>query len=484
MKRRALLSSLAAGGVAAIAGCNGRTDGANGTTTHGDDSTRTTTSTANDAPTPPETGLADATTAVFETRDRTVSLLGGRRRLSSGVVMRAWLSATATADHPARVTATLRNDTEYESTLRLGDVPPFGATPHASPGRDYDHTLYLAPTEDHGFATTAPGVARAQSGGWYLDAAPDRWQPEAVDLAAGDTLVGEFAVVPREPGSIPTGRYAFGYADDPLTLSVWQTSKPGPAERSRFENATPPAFEKQSPQWYHGATPKTPTFLQPNTEQVDAPAPVSFTLYNHLTEPLSGNFYDWALYKQVDGEWYHIAPWAIPVPLTPLAPGDTHTWTLHAFNSPSVECEDAIALGYLGGGRYAFHVSMSSEDGPTHAALFDFDAPAVSVTPTDGVTTSRSDGVVTVTGPGRDADTGGDATLVVERAETADTRLIPEQVMRRRNRGLRNTLPFFESGVVRVELHTDDGTVDGIVGYDAGARTFRFDGEAFVARRA
>lgn len=482
MRRRALLSSLAAGSVAALAGCNERGNATDGTTTHEDDSTRTTTPTTTDAPTPPDTGLADATTAVFETRNRTVSLLGGRRRLPSGLVMRAWLSATATADHPARVTATLTNDTEYETMLRLGEVPPFDATPHASPGRDYDHTLYLAPTERHGFATTVPAVARAKSGGWYLDAAPDRWQPEAVELGAGETLVGEFAVVPERPDSFPPGRYAFGHTDDPLTLSVWQTSQPGPTEESAFENATPPAFAEQSPAWYHDATPETPAFLQPSAERVDAPAAVEFTLHNYRTEPLSGNFYDWTLYKQVEDDWYQIAPWAIPVPLTPLAPGDTHTWTLHAFAGPSVECEDAIALGHLGGGRYAFHVNMARENGPTHAALFDLNAPDATVTPMEGATAEQDGDTVTVNVPVKtDRKTGA---LVVERADSAETRLIAEQVMRRRNRGLRNALPFFESSVEKVSVHTSDDAVDDVLHATETERVFRFDEAAFVARRA
>lgn len=488
MRRRTLLASVAAG-AAALAGCSATGEPAATTSTRDrtatSDPTTADPTTTDDAPEPPDTGLGAATTAVLETRDRTLSLLNGRRRLPSGVVVRAWLSATATAEHPARVTATITNETEYETALRLGNVAPFDDTPFARPEGNVDGGLYLAPTDGHEFATATPAVARTDEGGWYLDESPGDWQPSALQLAPGETAVAEYGVVAhyQRPDVVPTGRYRFGYGDDALALVAWQSSRPGPTADSRFADASPPAFEEMDPAWYHDAGPETPVYLQPSTERVEAPGRVSFTLHNYLTEPLTGNHYDWSLSKLVDGEWYHVAPWMIPVPLTPLPPGDTHTWTLHAFHGRDVDCRHAIPLGFLGGGRYAFQVNMHPEEGATRAALFDLDAPPVTVTPTDGVSASREDGVVTAHGPGMEGDTDGDATLVVERADAADRRLVPEQVMRRRYRGLRNTLPFFEPGVTRVELHTDDGTVDRVVGYEEGSRSFRFDGEPFVAKR-
>jgi len=490
MRRRALLSSIAAG-AAIIAGCSGLPDSATTDTTHRTtrttettDGTRTTTR-RKDAPEPPDLGVGDATTAVFETRDRTLSLLDGRARLPSGLVVQAWLSATATADHPARVTATLTNDTEYDTARELDGVGPFDSTPFARPDFGADHGIYLAPTENHEFATKTPAVARADDGGWYLDDAPGDWQPRAVKVDAGDTLVAELAVVADDDTAdrFSTGRYRFGHSEYGFSLVAWQTSQPGPTEPARFAGASPPPLEENGVRWYHDATTETETYLQASPERLDAPGEVEFTLHNYLTESLTGNVYDWELDKRVDGEWYRIAPRGVPVPLTPLAPGDTHTWSLHAFDGEPVFCDDAIAVGHLGGGRYAFEVNMHREDGPTHAALLDIAAPEVGVTPTDDASATREGATVTVTSDGYENAGSDRGTLVVERADTADLRLISEQVMQPYNRGFQNTLPFFDSGVTRVELRTDESVVDNVLGYDNPPRKVRFDGTAYRATR-
>jgi len=490
MKRRALLSTIATGaaGVTALAGCSGESDTSSTTTTRTTAGPTTTDSgppqTTERAPEPPETGLGGATTAVLETGDRTLSLLDGYRRLPSGLRVDAWLSQTATAKHPAEITATIRNPTRYQTAVQLNGVGPFSETPVAAPDRRHgaDAGLYLVPTEDHEFATKAPAIGR-DSGFWYLDDSPGDWHPPSLQLDPGEVAVGKLWVVThyQYPGVLAPGRYRFGYSDDPLTIVAWQTSQPGPTERSRFEGADPPEFEEMSPAWFHDAGPESPVYLQPSTERAETPAQVEFTLHNYTTEPLTGNRYDWSLEKQVDGEWYHVEPWAIPVPLTPVPPGGTESWTLHAFSGKSVPCEDALDVGFLGGGRYAFQVNLHPKDGPTSAARFDLEGPDVEVTPTDGVQATGSGDTVAVSGPVTGDRQSG--VLVVERADSADERLIAEQVMRRRNRGLRNTLSFFESGVTRVRLSTLEQVVDEAVGFDEPPRQFQFDGQAYVVRR-
>jgi hypothetical protein len=44
---------------------------------------------------------------------------------------------------------------------------------------------------------------------------------------------------------------------------------------------------------------------------------------------------------------------------------------------------------------------------------------------------------------------------------------------------VRNTVPFFESGVERVVLRTDDHADDGVVGHDSTTRRLRIDGTAY-----
>lgn len=338
--------------------------------------------------------------------------------------------------------------------------------------------------EGHEFATRTPSIAR-DDGFWYLDEAPDDWHPRSIQLDPGDVAVAEQAVVTHVdyPGRLHTGRYRFGHGDEQISITVWETSQPGPVRQSGFEGEAPPAFENMRPEWYHEANRETPVYLEPSTERIAAPGQVEFELHNYLTESLTGNRYDWGLYKAVDEKWFKIAPWAVIVPLTPLPPGGTFSWTLRTFNDTAVSGDGSIDIGHLGGGRYAFHVNMNPEKRPTRAALFDLEAPAVSISPTDDISSSRSGGVVTVDGSGYRKDDPEEATLVVERTATASERIIPEQVMRRRNQGLQNTIPFFQSGVERVELHTDDQTVSQAVGHDDEPRRFRFEGQTYVARR-
>lgn len=492
MKRRALLASLTTSATV-LAGCSGL--GGSTTTTRDRDGTTTTTTTPPDsgppqtterAPEPPDTGLGGATTAVLETGDRTLSALGGDPHLSSGVRVQSWLSATATPEHPAIVTVTLKNPTQYATNLQTHEVGQVSETPFAAPDRNHSRNagLYLVPTEDHEFARTVPEIGR-DDGFWYLDERPGDWHPTDLQLDPGEVAVAKLAVVTHVDykGRLPPGRYRFGHGERPFTLVAWQTSQPGPTERSRFENTTPPKFEEMDPAWYHDADPETPIYLQPSTERAATPAEIEFTLHNYTTDPLTGNRYDWSLQKQVEGEWFHIAPWVIPVPLTPVPPGGTESWTLHAFNENSVPCEDAIDMGFLGGGRYAFQVNLHPKGGATRAALFDLVGPDVEMTPTENIEVTQSGDTVEVSTPVPGDRNSG--VLVVERADssTASERVIPEQVMRRRNRGLRNTLPFFESGVSSVRLLTTEQTVDDAIGFDGDTWQFTFEGQAYVAKR-
>jgi hypothetical protein len=71
-----------------------------------------------------------------------------------------------------------------------------------------------------------------------------------------------------------------------------------------------------------------PLVLVPETQTVQLDQPTDFTLRNQSGQRFEANFYNWQLYKRVDGTWYYILPQATPQPLTPLAAGEAHTWTL------------------------------------------------------------------------------------------------------------------------------------------------------------
>lgn len=112
----------------------------------------------------------------------------------------------------------------------------------------------------------------------------------------------------------------------------------------------------------------------------------------------------------------------------------------------------------------------------------------MSVVPTANVTIERGGGQVTVTSQrwrtATDDEHRSRVHLVLERAADAERTLIAEQVMRRRFRGLRNTLAFMDPDVERVVLRTDDRTADRAVGYEDGTARFRYDGRAYVLTKS
>ncbi len=409
--------------------------------------------------------------------------------------VRVWFAGTATADHPATIRATLTNRMQGPNTIALRDLPPFGdpysAPPDAGIDRPYRDALAFAPTERTDLAEAIPGVERTAEGYWRLPET-GTWLPETLELGSGETVAGEFVLVRHpEARGYPTGCYEWRSGETRFTVAAWDTGAPGPDETSRFAGESVPSLpDASSVAWFHEAGGTTPAFLEPSAERVEAPARVGFTLYNHSGDEMGGNRHDWRLFKLVDGEWFHVVPWAIPVPYTTLPPGGTEEWTIRAFSGRAAPCDDGIDVGYLGGGRYAFRVALSREsDGESdddgegvHAALFDLDAPAIEVTPTDDVRAARDGERVVVTSPRHRAE--GEhrrpATLTLTRTDAdADERLVPEQVMRRRLRGLRNALAGVEAGVETVVLRTDERTAERAVDYDADSRTVEFEGDTY-----
>lgn len=497
MDRRALLASLAAGG-SLLAGCSNRF----GTGT--DDPGTPTVTPAPVGTEPPETpteepnGDADggrslASVVDLRTVSRTYALGPTGYRSDDDARVELGFTSTATADSPATVAGSLTNSAQWANTFRLRETPPFGQTNRTGGIRDYRReltyrsNLVFAPTETSEVADVVPDVELADDGTWRLaEPISDTWGPETLRLNPDQTVEAEWYLVGRPEGTDrgrPTGTYEFRSGDTDLSVTVWDTDRPGPtAPRDLIDIAMPSLPNSESTDWYHQASPETPAYLEPSTQQVSLPGAVDFTLTNHTHENLSGN--SWNLYKLYDGEWFYLEPWAHTAVLRMIPPGGDRSYHLRAFHGDPVPC-DGISVGNLGGGTYAFEsmygtAEDANVDLGNFAVLLDVGAPSVEIRPTPDADLSveRDGSTVRVEWPRRpDVERG---TLTVERREdTPPERLLAEQAMRARNRGLRNTLAFFEDGVDRVVLRTDRNTVStaaGAEGYTPASRLFTLVG--------
>ena len=510
MRRRALLTSLAAGS-SLLAGC-----GSVATTETEPTDTDTPTDTATDAPTatpstPDEVvqlegnALFGASVVDFDTADRTYALSPMRYRAGDGAEVRMRFDATATADHPARLVASLQNTERYRESVDLDWLPPFGR-PASEPPRDHGEpligggltdqgSLVLAPTENHDLVDDPPAVERDDDGHWRLAGEIDRWLPETLTLDAGEAVRGEYAVVGHPEGTgRPTGVYEFlgGVDGEDASITVWETNAPGPDEESRFAGESVPPLadgegddggdEADGVTWFHEADESTAAYLRPETETADLPAGITFQFVNHTREQQGCGH--WYVYKLHDGEWFDLGRYVRTAECRMVPPAGTKSWTLHAYRGGGdLPPEDGRAYPSLGGGRYAVSVGYAA-DGGSSAAMVDLVGDPIEIVPTDGVEHERDGATVTVTTPEWEDGAEDATTLSVTRAETADETLIREQVMRRWYRGLRNTLPFFDDGVEEVRLRDTEQVTYGLIGHDETSSRFRVDGQAYEVRVA
>lgn len=237
-----------------------------------------------------------------------------------------------------------------------------------------------------------------------------------------------------------------------------------------------------------------PMALEPSATEGALPSDeFAFALDNGTDRTFQTNFYDWTLAKRVDGEWYHVAPGAVPEPLMSLDPGDGHRWTLAVSSEPpnprvrAVADEGDISVYGLGAGTYAFGVAGWFEDEDyehktVFAARFELTGDPVTLTPSEAVREAARDGdVVTVRADGAEGEDAREATYVLERAEDAgDAReMITEQVIRRWP--LCDALAHVEDGVREVRVESTTGSVPAF-GVRDDAAPIRYDGEAFRAR--
>lgn len=221
----------------------------------------------------------------------------------------------------------------------------------------------------------------------------------------------------------------------------------------------------------------TPMVLSPDARSIEPGETISFTLENGTDASFEANFYDWTLEKHVDGEWYRVAPWAVPEPLMRLGSGDSHGWQLAVDNGgvgvgkavPKAEGSSDVTVAGLGGGTYGFSIDGWFEHGDesvSFAATFELDADRLELTPTNDVVETERDGETQIVRADRsDANDGSDrkkstatidgdpeATYLLERVDDADRRLIVEQLYR--EPVLRDALASLRSGdaaTVRLE---------------------------------
>lgn len=503
--RREVLAALAAVGVA---GCSNNSGDQEQTPTltpvdvPGDAGTATATSTDEPDEADADGVLGERTTlARLRTVPQTYSLLGTEYGSLERIQATLSFVATATPTHPLTVRGTLTNEASRSTTFDLDDAPPFGNAgrfgsrtvrwrlPSAETG------LAFVPTEATDYAVQYPDVELADDGRWRLSAPVEgSWYPDGIRLGTGETLVGEWYLVGRADrvtSGRPTGRYEFGYSDDPLAVAVWETHRPGPSERSRFVERNPPALPGERPvAWFHDATPETAVFLRPDPERAEIPAEFEFELVNHGTEALVGNPYALAVYKRVAGAWYRIAPWGVSDLRSVIRPGDSHEYAVRAYHGEAVPTEDDAtggALGHLGGGTYALAAGFARPGRDRrHAALFELVGPSVSVEPTPAATVERDGEQVTVTLPSWGNDDVENAIVRVTRwdavRETRPRRVIAEQVYRPPYALLRDVVPHLDAASA-VVVRAAAPPVERFLGSETEKRAFLWQNAPYLATR-
>lgn len=237
-------------------------------------------------------------------------------------------------------------------------------------------------------------------------------------------------------------------------------------------NACPPFDDSERAVCYEAIDPnEVPLVLIPEKQSVQPEKPTEFTLRNQSGQRFDTNFYHWQLHKRVDGSWYYIAPQSWPAPLTPLAAGEEHTWTLSVATGrvsngdliDHVEGTESLTVPGLGGGHYAFGIDGWFEAGSPKeriaiAAGFELNADPLQLTPTDAITETEWDGETLVAHSTRgepDGETDQRDTFVLERinnSETTSERVITEQVVR--NTQLRDAIALsqkYDADRVRLE---------------------------------
>ncbi|WP_439026798.1 hypothetical protein [Haloarchaeobius sp. DT45] len=418
----------------------------------------------------------------FEVGNRTVAITPRKTEARDGIVVSTGFTAPATAEHPARLRATVRNQNDWAETVENTSVPFFGSSPVAArqteSSRREDVHVVLAPTEAHPLVDEPPEWTRGQSGHWQLAEDVEDWLPREFELDAGEAITGEYALLTAGGDGFPTGRYQ---RLRKFSVVAWARDAPGPDPLSAFQGRSVPPLgqDPETTLWFHQTTRQSPVFLRPSQERVTLPASPQFDLVNHTTEPVTGYRKNWQLYKRHGDGWKSLRTGAVRPSEAPLDPGQVESWSLLATNGEALDAPGSLSMGHLGGGTYAFGVMYAAEGLFDYAAaLVEVDAPPVTVEAEQGVSVQQDGETVEVTAPGHDGTSNLEAT-VLEPASSAETTLVAEQVMQSEH--LRNTIPFLtRPNVSAVRYRTPNRHW-----LTAGGEPFRFtfDGQSAVLRQ-
>lgn len=247
-------------------------------------------------------------------------------------------------------------------------------------------------------------------------------------------------------------------------------------------------------------TESIPVVLVPETQTMQPDQPTEFTLQNRSGQELQTNFYDWQIYKRVDGNWYYIIPESTPLPLMRLEAGGQYTWTVtlvpggvsDSASRSAIEEPDVVTVTGLGGGHYAFVTNGSLptvSSGMTNIALaagFDLHTDPLELTTTEAITETEWDGetLIARTTRGRPLDTDDQRdAYVLERIADSDTtaeQVIIEQVVR--NDQLRDAIALsqaYDAERVRLEEFSRYTTPFGL---DGDVRKYEFRGNRYQVR--
>ncbi|WP_435345658.1 hypothetical protein [Haloarchaeobius sp. HRN-SO-5] len=481
MRRRALISTLSAVG---LAGCNAIGGSP-------DRTTRPPLGVETEPPTPTRTAIADPTgdpTPAARTRvGPTRTLVSLRpRNVPDGLAVRTGFLGGATRERPFLLWVGVENRSDTETTLDLGGTPPV-STYRLRP-EDGDQPLYLVPVE---MDETTAGL-RLWNSCWKTRDRGVVEEPETtrtVTVPPGEMVGRPYALATMRGAGVclPVGQYVVaGDGDWSVGLSVF-TEAGRDQLSSQFAPDDLPQLSfpgSEGTSWYHELAGDDPAvYAGPNDEQVGLNGgDFRLTLYNYGHGPVDLRR-EWRLYRQHADGWRLVAPFDDADPgVETVRPGETGTVALRLWNSPRLDVDPPTTVGGLRPGRYAVALVRASVwRGATRqrvvslAAAVDLVGNPPTLSPSSAVSETARDGATL------EVDTGTrDPWFVsVERlADAPDATLLLEQVLQ--FQVLRDSLSY---------LHDDDDLDEVALGtsrervrrfFRAAARLGVDDGEGTV----